>query len=502
MAISLHLLSPAELEKFLHIQATLYEQEVDQARVRDLRDYYYGRHPTQLTDRQEEFLGKILTESDFPFCHNIMRAVVDVLRERLSVTGIVTEGDQDKSEGTEDPLATQVWQWWQAANLPSEQTKLYRRILRDGKGYLVLGQHEENRPTAIVNSAFSGIGPNDGESGGITFQRHPDTDEPWLATKYWWSAEWDGAKVVSVLHKTVYLDNAIWKFKRDMKARYGSQWVPAPDEGEAWPLPWLMPDGEPIGLPVIEFVNPGGSEIEQLVQLQNLLNKSWLDIIAVADVQGFGLNYVRYDDLLGAGAPTSQKDDPEGKNALKMRPGNILEIDAAEVGKLPAEDMANLLSVPQSVIQAIAGSSRTPQYYLRAFGGADVPSGESLKQLENGLVARAQERQTMFGDELQRMFKIWRRMHNAFGSGKVDAEIELSPVWASCEIRNETYDAQVATQHKALGVPDRTLWVERLGYTPEQADEFEQAASQRRAQELQQTIAALSIAPPLNVTNA
>ena len=36
--------------------------------------------------------------------------------------------------------------------------------------------------------------------------------------------------------------------------------------------------------------------------------------------------------------------------------------------------------------------------------------------------------------------------------------------------------------------------------TPEQAEEFEAAAMQRRAQELQQTIAALNITPPMNVT--
>ena len=492
MAIALNLLSPAELEKFIHIQATLYEQAVDQARVRDLRDYYYGRHPTQLTNRQEEFLGKILTESDFPFCHNIMRAVVDVLRERLSVTGITADaGDTDGSESAENPLATQLWEWWEAANMPSEQIKLWRRSLRDTRGYLVCGWHPDGRPTAMVNSAYNG-------TSGMTFQRHPDTDEPWLATKYWNSATWDGQKVVTELHKTVYLDHAIWKFKRDMKARYGRQWVPAPDEGEVWPLPWLGRDGEPIGLAVIEFPNPGGSEIEQLVSLQNLLNKSWLDVVAAADVQGFGMPYVRYDESMGGGASTDLSDDEEGDKALKWTPGKILEIDAEEVGKLPAEDMANLLALPQAVIQAIAGSSRTPQYYLRAFGGADVPSGESLKQLESGLVSRAQERQVLFGDELQRMFKIWRRMHNAFGSGRVDAEIELSPVWASAEIRNETYDADVATKHKALGVPDRTLWIKRLGYTPEEADEFEGAAMQRRAEEIATVVGAVRRAEPQN----
>ena len=36
----------------------------------------------------------------------------------------------------------------------------------------------------------------------------------------------------------------------------------------AWPLPWVDAKGAPLGIPVIEFANPPGSEIDQIIGLQ------------------------------------------------------------------------------------------------------------------------------------------------------------------------------------------------------------------------------------------
>lgn len=498
MGIALDKLSPAQVEKYLHVQAEISEQTEDQQRVRDLRDYYYGRHPTHLTDRQEEFLGPILTECDFPFCHNLMQAVVDVLRERLNVTGLTVEGADSEAEGPTagEQVAATVWEWWEDAGMAAKQIKLWRRSLRDRKSYIILDWNGvANRPDIFVNSAY------DGDSG-MTFRYDPDTDEPWIATKYWWSEEWDGKGIISIFHKTVYLAHEIWKFKRDMEKQTSTDWQPAPDatpDGfEPWPYPWVDSMGEPLGLPVIEFANPSGSEIEQLIQLQNAVNKGWLDAIAAADVAAFGLPYIRYEEAMSGGAGQTLEEDEEGEAAIRHRPGALLEVDAAEVGKLPADDIEKMLAIPMGFVMAIAGTSRTPQYYLRPIGGADVPSGEALKQLEAGLVAKATERQVMFGAELVRMFGVAMRMYNEFSGKKVDADVELEIAWASAEVRNETYDADVAQKHKLLGVPNKVLWA-RLGYTPEQTKEFEAALSLQRAEEIAEVVGAVRRAEPVIV---
>ena len=50
--IDIMALSPTDLERFIHMQATVSRQENNAARVRALREYYAGEHPVMLTKRQ------------------------------------------------------------------------------------------------------------------------------------------------------------------------------------------------------------------------------------------------------------------------------------------------------------------------------------------------------------------------------------------------------------------------------------------------------------------
>ena len=119
MAIALDKLSPADLERYLHLQRITAEQEEAAARVRALRAYYDGDHPVLLTDRQQEYLGGLLDNPDFGFAHNLVRSVIDTLRERLSVTGIAVEGAADADPGTpEATVSAALWEWWTKARLP------------------------------------------------------------------------------------------------------------------------------------------------------------------------------------------------------------------------------------------------------------------------------------------------------------------------------------------------------------------------------------------------
>ena len=95
-------LTPEQLEKFIHVQSIVGRQEEAAEKVRDLRAYYDGDHPTMLTQRQQEFLGPLLTESEWPFSHNLVKSVIDTLRERLEVNGFTVNGESpdDSDEAT------------------------------------------------------------------------------------------------------------------------------------------------------------------------------------------------------------------------------------------------------------------------------------------------------------------------------------------------------------------------------------------------------------------
>ena len=116
--IDITLLSPAQLERFLHMQAVTDRQGNAAAEVRALREYYAGDHPVYLTTRQKEFLSGMVDDGSFPFAHNLVRSVIDTLSERLSVEGFSVNGValSDLEEGaTPDEngaMAALLWQWW------------------------------------------------------------------------------------------------------------------------------------------------------------------------------------------------------------------------------------------------------------------------------------------------------------------------------------------------------------------------------------------------------
>ena len=181
--------------------------------------------------------------------------------------------------------------------------------------------------------------------------------------------------------------------------------------------------------------------------------------------------------------PGGATDDPdETSDDLRIAPGRLLELgDGAKVTAIPPGDLAQLLKALDSVIGFIGASTRTPQYYLRPFGGADVPSGEALKQLESALVSRAKERQLQFGGAWVEAVRVATRLWLALGGSGLDPAAKLKTAWASPEVRNELYDTQVATAELALGVPAEHLWQHRLGYSPAEVEEFKRAKARDEA---------------------
>ena len=474
-------LTPEQLEKYIHMQSIVDRQAADAARVRALRAYYSGEHPVMLTDRQQEFLGPLVEGEQFTFAHNLVRVVVNTLAERLSVTGFaingVTAAEDDDTAG-----AAGLWTLWKQLAADLLEQELYPTALRDGRAYLMVDfDPATNAPRWNMYEV------DDGRAG-IVLHRDPEDQRRVLfATRYWWTFDPLTPGTTGIERKTVYLPGEVRKYRRTGGA---VQWTPVQDVSDiSWPLPWLYQDGSPMGVPVIEFANPGGAEADNFIGMQNALNKSWLDLIAAADSAGFPLLVAEYQ----AGAmPTSTSDsDLTGSDEISIAPGRIFEIEAANVRRIEAANLAPMLDVIWALTAAIAGVSRTPQYYLRPVGGGDVPSGESLKQLESGLVARAVKRQRVWGQAWEDVLHMTLRIAETFGPGLgVDPSASISVEWADANTRNELLQAQEAQLHKALGVPDEQVW-KVLGYSPEEIAEFKASMSADKAAQVASIAAAL-----------
>lgn len=486
--IDISKLTPQQLERFIHLQALVDRQKEENKRTKSLRAYYDGAHPILLTQRQEEFLGALLSdEIPFTFAHNLLRTIVDTLRERLCVSGFEVHPSDDQQEAGEQEgaLAAEFWRWWEDSRLDSAQNDLYLASLRDGRAFIFVSYNvEEDRPEFVVHQV------DDGTSG-VRVHYDPENSKRMLfAVRYWWTFNPLKPGQTGIERKTVYLPGEIRKYQRD--SRTENDWIAVQDDGDAgWPLPWVDAQGQPLGIPVIPFANPGGSEIAQVVGLQNALNKTWLDLIAGADAHGFPLLVAEYAERQQFA--TVDDEDLDGPDELLIAPGRLLEIDNGTVRRIEPANLSQIIEVIWTLTTAISGVSRTPQYYLRPVGGGEVPSGESLKQLESGIVNRAQERHLVFGQSWQDVMRMAYKVQRMFGGRSLPEFRRLPTVhtqWRDPNVRNEVNEAQTAKLHQDMNVPQDEVW-QRLGYTPEQIEKFKRQKEAQDAAKLVQVATAM-----------
>ena len=492
-------LSPELLDRFIHIQSVIARQQADADKVKAARDYYAGNHPVMLTQRQQEFLGKELTTGDYAFNHNLVKVVIDTLRERLNVTGFTVNGHsaEDGDTGPNAKLAGLLWEWWKHSKLPSQQIRLYRRALRDGKSYVMVDyDNDDARPRMTLHEVDDG-------STGIVLHRDPsDENRTLFASRYFYTFDPLEPGKTGIERKTVYLPGEIRKYERTSVLSFiGTEtgWRAVMDDGDlSWPLPWRDTQGMPLGVAVTEFQNPGGSEIDNIAGLQNALNKAWLDFIAAADASGFPILTANYRDAQPMPNMVSDDDNIEGSDEFIIAPGRLLEIFGGTINRIDAANLEPMIKAIWSIVDAISGLSRTPQQFLRPFPGIDVPSGEALKQLESGLVKKAEERQLLFGEAWAEVMTLAYRVARTFGQGIPDVGNDpvIGVMWADANTRMEKTEADTAMVYKNLGVPDEAVW-ETAGFSPERIAQFKENARLQRAQEIA-TIAAAARTVPSN----
>lgn len=484
-------LTPEQLDRYIHLQSIVARQETTQAKVRAYRSYYDGDHPVYLSNRQMEYLGDLGRDVEFSFAHNLVKTVVDTLRERLDVQGFTVNGASadvgEEDEVTEDgALAALMWSWWTENKMPMQQSRAHRRAIRDGETFVMVDYDAAtDRPRLSLQSKDDG-------TVGIVLHRDPErVEDVVFVCKYFYTSDLLNPGATGKERKNVYLPGEIRKYVRDGMVSGGWAKFQDPDDG-AWPLPWVDRAGQPLGIPIFEFQNPGGSEIDQIIGLQNAVNKSELDLLAGADAQGFPILVASYAaDTMASQA--ADDEDLEGADEFRVAPGRMVELFGGTMQRIPGADLAPMIATVKFFIQAISGVSRTPSYYLEPVGG-DVPSGEALKQLESGLVQRALERQMVFGATWAEIMAMALKVQATFGTGVTPStdvpDIEVQ--WRDANTRNDATMAQVATAHKALGVPDEAVWAQ-AGYSPAQIAAFKQTARDQRMAEVAAIASAIQI---------
>jgi SPP1 Gp6-like portal protein len=500
--------TPTETARLAYLESLCIDDLDTQRLVLEYRDYYDGDHETRLTDRQIAFLeDRAGSKFRLNQCPNVVEALVD----RLEVSGFeVIAGPEDApdtdGEGGDAPasagLSDFAGRLWEENRMDAGQEEIFRQAGIDWLTYVVLDIDAEGKITFCHNDAYTdskaSISTSSGSGEGVKL--HYPTDnrrgKPIFATKRW--AVTDGPDAGYRRYFTVYYPERIERYYQDdrelAEGRYSEVgWKPLKEtEGPlagVWPQPWVDQAGVPLGIPVVEFRNGRASELSEVTPIQRALNKSFIDLIAAADAAGFRVMFA-----------SGWEPVDENGNSLKVEPGSILWTLNKEgtLDSIPGDDLTRLIQVIDRHILSIAQVSRTPISNFQLFG--QIPSADSQKQLEAGLLAKCKSRQRVYGNAWEDLIYLARRVALGvplYGLGESAGRVvsyglpaysamlqgtegvKLGTLWQETETRNEKAHLETLTLKKALGVPQSQLYLE-MGYSQAQADKWAAEAEERR----------------------
>jgi hypothetical protein len=428
-------------------------EESRQKAVALARRYHEGDQEVYLTERAAEFLG--LHGSANKFRLNTCQTVVGAILEKLLVAGFGT----NEAEGESATPTQRSWAWdlWQANRMDALAADVHEWTLRDGEAFVIVDWDAVNgMPRLIPHPRFVDAG-NGGDGYGVRMV-YPDENAslpPLFACKQWTETIVGGNGLrTSRMRRTLYFPERIERYY------YSGGWKPYEDPDQPWTAPWVTQDGKPLGIAAIHFKNRNlRCEAWDAIPLQDGINKSLIDLLATADQSAFRI-------FFAAGwIPTTDGKPPkaDGTNLLPITPGSLLGTPNAE-GKLTAIEPANLdqlAGLVQKLIMWTAGATSTPLARFQITG--QVASADTMKEGDQPLDAKIEQRQSLFGNAWEDVLGLARRLANTFGDANRDEAVEFSTNWF------RTANLDDLEQKRKLGVPQEMIWSE-MGYSPEQIE--------------------------------
>jgi len=389
------------------IEAWAADVQMAGEKIALFRRYADGDHRANLTAEMRKLLRISDTGSLNEFNCNYQDLIIQTMVDRLEVTAIEAD-NEDANEAIAALLS--------ANRIDGLQDDLHEAVIRDGVTFgHTYWDNDEQRAVMVHEPAYDGV------SGvvGIEGKTHPD-----IALKIWRGSV---ESLGDTFYVNVYYPDRIEKYV----SRNGGELARRRVEGEAWPAPWKLPNGEPIGVPFIRFLNRatagseyGMSEIENAIPLQDALNRTLYSMVMAAELTAFQIRWAKGFNPPAGLAPGS----------WVIIGGEGLQKDAvAELGVMEQGEIVPFIAQAQWITGEMGKITRTP---APEFMGADTASGESLKQREIGLLGKVRRFQTKAGNSWEDWVTLSHRVQLAYGSEKPPQYERLYARWRDAEMRN------------------------------------------------------------------
>lgn len=377
------------------------------------------------------------------FSYNRCAMVVDAIADRLQVERFNVERVAGADETAGD--------LWRRNRMDGRAGEVHKDALRGGDAYLIVWP--ETGDALGDGAAFPQFWPQKPEQVRVRY----DDERPGkitMAAKTWTLS--DKRRRVNL-----YFPDRIEKYvTRARSTTLNAEALERyPIAGEPWPVPnpWDV-------VPVFHFANNagtgehGGSELRDVVPLQDALNKVLTDLLLASELAGFPQKVILG---LDAGDPNVQ----EGLRRLEAGLNKIFTIPFDPGGQPPNIDEFSAANLPQIVAvvemfdKLISRVSRVPVHYLQMSG--DFPSGRALRTAEAPFVSKIEDRQTAFGNVWEDVMHLALRMAGVADPGM------LTTVWKSAAPLSEEDEWDLALQKSAVGLPIEQI-LREVGYDEEE----------------------------------
>lgn len=426
-----------------------------------LEAYADGNHPLPEGDeRARDLFRKFQRKARTNYCG----LVVSSVRERLTITGFRTGGDQGSA------LDDEMWRIFQANHLDADSNLIHDATLTLGDSYLLVTPNPDDETTPLITAE---------SAQSMILEPDPvDRRRPLAALKMWTD------EVDNVERVALYLPDSIHYFQRRVRARgwleTTSDYVPHDSIDDPVAAPNRL--GR---VPVVRLVNlpklrngvvEGRAEFEDAIDIQDRINLVVLDRLIVSKTQAYRQRWMK-------GIPTEDEDGNPldlpfvpGVDllwAVDDDPGNV------EFGEFSQVDLTPILKAAEADVKAFVTVTGLPPHYVA--GDLVNASADALAAAEARLNGRARDHQTDFSDAWEQVLELAAE----WAGFELPADTEI--VWADPERKTDAQLADAAVKKDQAGVP----WEQRmedLHYSPPQIKRM-------RAQRLDDALVAMMSAP-------
>lgn len=320
-----------------------------------LWDYYDGVQPlTYSTERLREIFHSITAR----FSENWCSAVINAAADRLNLTGLAVEGDDAATEALERLFAD--------TNLGLDSDDVHLAALVCGESFLIAWPDDSNEVEAYYNDPRMVHCQYDASSPrrmAWAVKRWVTDDDTYRLTMYYPD------------HLEYYYTRAKAENVRDATAYEPLGPPTAPN-----------PYGQ---IPVFHYrraLRAIRSELQDVIPLQDGINKLFSDMMVAAEFGAFRQRYV-----ISNADVTALKNSP---NEIWNLPASDNQSQSTQVGEFAQTDLGTYLDAIDRLASTVAVITRTPKHYLLAQGGD--PSGEALITMEAPLTRKVERYQERF----------------------------------------------------------------------------------------------------------